>query len=75
MALNGSIATNHFSDSAVNETYMQFNWNATQDKANNKSTVNWEIVLKRPDTTNYVYVNNFNRTVNRANNSKGTEKY
>ena len=35
MALSGTIATNHFSNSTVDETWMDFNWSASQNKNDN----------------------------------------
>ena len=63
MALNGTITTNHFSNSAVNETWMVFNWSATQDKDNNRSTVTWQVVAQRVGT-NWVQFYNVNINVN-----------
>ena len=75
MALSGSVATNHFSDSSVNETYMQFNWSATQSISGNYSVVTWEIVAHRVNTSNYVYFHNFTRNVNGSSGSKGSTNY
>lgn len=75
MALSGSVATNHFSDSSVNETYMKFNWSATQSISGNYSTVTWEIIAHRVDTSNYVYFHNFTRNVNGSSGSKGSTNY
>lgn len=75
MALSGSVETNHFSDSSVNETYMQFNWSATQSISGNYSTVTWEIVAHRVNTSNYVYFHNFTRNVNGSSGSKGSINY
>lgn len=67
MALSGTITTNHFSNSAVNETWMVFNWSATQDKDNNRSTVTWQVVAQRAGTTNWVKFYNVNINVNGNN--------
>lgn len=75
MALSGSVSTNHFSDSTVNETYMTFNWSASQNKDGNYSTVSWNITAHRPGTNNYVYFHNFNRTVNGSWSSIGSTRY
>lgn len=75
MALSGSVSTNHFSDSAVSETYMTFSWSATQDKTANTSKVTWKIVAHRPSTSNYVYFHNFARTVNGASKTKDSATY
>lgn len=47
MALGGTIATNHFSNSTVDETWMDFNWSASQNKNDNYSNVSWEVRAKR----------------------------
>lgn len=47
MALGGTIATNHFSNSTVDETWMDFNWSASQNKNDNCSNVSWEVRAKR----------------------------
>ena len=75
MALSGSVATNHFSDGSVNETYMQYNWSATQSTSGNYSVVTWEIVAHRVNTNNYVYFHNFTRNVNGSSGSKGSTNY
>ena len=75
MALSGSVTTNHFSDSTVSETYMQFNWSATQSTSGNYSTVTWEIVAHRVNTSNYVYFHNFTRNVNGSSGSKGSTNF
>lgn len=50
MALSGTIATNHFSNSTVDETWMDFNWSASQNKNNNYSSVSWEVRAKRTNS-------------------------
>lgn len=75
MALSGSVETNHFSDSSVTETYMVFNWSASQNTGENYSTVNWEIVAHRVNTSNYVYFHNFTRDMNGTSESKGSARY
>lgn len=51
MALSGSIVTNHFSNSTVKETWLTFNWNATQNIAENTSTVSWNVTVSRVNTS------------------------
>lgn len=51
MALSGSIVTNHFSNSTVKETWLTFNWNATQNIAENSSTVSWNVTVSRVNTS------------------------
>lgn len=63
MALNGSIATNHFSDAAVAETWMNFNWSATQKIPENYSTVDWNVKAKRGNS-NWVQFYNVNLNIN-----------
>ena len=50
MALSGTIATNHFSNSTVDETWMDFNWSASQNKNDNYSSVSWEVRAKRTNS-------------------------
>ena len=50
MALSGTIATNHFSNSTVDETWMDFNWSASQSKNDNYSSVSWEVRAKRTNS-------------------------
>lgn len=50
MALSGTIATNHFSNSTVDETWMDFNWSASQNKNDNYSSVSWEVRTKRTNS-------------------------
>lgn len=63
MALSGTIATNHFSNSTVDETWMDFNWSATQNKSDNYSTVSWEVRAKRVNS-NWVKFYNVNLNIN-----------
>lgn len=50
MALSGTIATNHFSNSTVDDTWMDFNWSASQNKNDNYSSVSWEVRAKRTNS-------------------------
>lgn len=63
MALSGTIATNHFSNSTVDETWMDFNWSASQNKSDNYSTVSWEVRAKRVNS-NWVKFYNVNLNIN-----------
>ena len=61
MALSGSFETNHFSNSTVKETWMVFNWWASQRIPENDSTVSWNVTVRRNSTS---WVQFYNTTIN-----------
>ena len=74
MALSGSVATNHFSDSTVAETWMTFSWSATQSIKDNYSRITWQVVVGR-ENSNWVYIYNPTVTVNGSKQTKSTAQF